>query len=314
MLVISEKDPPYMRSPSAPNPWLARKRFHWAHQGGAREGPSNTVYAMRQARANGAHGIELDVHLTKDKCLVLAHDKHLGRITSCAGEIADCFVADLSNCDAAHNWVPGRVNDPDADKQEYTLRGQAATNADLRIPTLEQVLDAFPGVPLTIEIKAEGAAEHVVELLRKRSVPYDGLIVTSFMQPVVNRLRECDRELPLGPGLKWTLRFVLQAFIGLAPRTCLYAAIQLPYHYGVQDFPPRWRRVGRLLPRPLRRLTVITPRLVRAAHRCGMAVHAWTIDDPEDMRTLFAMEVDGIMTDCPSVLAQVLKNSPPGRG
>ncbi len=296
----------------APNPWLARKQFHWAHQGGAREGPSNTIYAMRQACANGAHGIELDVHLTKDCCVVLAHDKHLGRITSCTGEIADCFLDDLSNCDAAYNWVPGKVNDANAYEQEYTLRGQAATKPELRIPTLEQVLKEFPGVPLTIEIKAEDAVEHVVELLRKGSLPYDKLIVTSFMQPVVDRLRECDNKLPLAPGLKWTLRFALQAFIGLPPRTCPYVAIQLPYYYGVEDFPPRWRRVGRLIPGPLRRLTVIKPRLVRAAHRCGMAVHAWTIDDPEDMCKLFKMGVDGIMTDCPSVLTQVLDASPPG--
>lgn len=291
--------------PHAGNPWLERRAFRWAHQGGAREGPANTIYAMRQALANGAQGIELDVHLTKDRRVVVTHDAHLGRTTNCEGYIAERTLEDLRDCDAAHNWVPGRVDDPHAAEHEFVLRGEAATNPDLRIPTLEQVLDAFPGVPLTIEIKAEAAVDPVVEVLRGRQVPYDQLIVTSFLQPAVDRLRTCDRQLPLGPGLSWTLRFTLRALLGMPPPTCPYVAIQLPYHYGVDDLPARWRRIGRLLPRRLRRLTVIRPRVIRAAHRCEMVVHAWTIDDPQDMRDLLSMGVDGIMTDRPSVLTRV---------
>jgi glycerophosphoryl diester phosphodiesterase len=53
-------------------------------------------------------------------------------------------------------------------------------------------------------------------------------------------------------------------------------------------------------------LTVTSPRLVRAAHRAGLAVHVWTIDDPDEMRMLIGMGIDGIMTDRPSVLTAVL--------
>ncbi len=295
-----------MTSPPAPNPWLERTRFHWAHQGGAREGPSNTIYAMRRALEDGAHGIEIDVHMTKDAHLVLVHDAHLGRTTSCTGAVAERTLEELGDCDAAHNWVPGKVDDPDAEEHEFVLRGQAATNPDLRIPTLDRVLDAFPGVPLTIEIKAEAAVEGVVALLHERAVPYEQLVVTSFVDRAVDELRRRDDRLPLGPGTKWTLMFALRVLVGLPPRRCPYVAIQLPHHYGVDNLRPPWRRLGRLLPRPLRRLTVITPRTVRAAHRCNMAVHAWTIDDPAEMAELLDMGVDGIMTDCPSVLARVL--------
>jgi glycerophosphoryl diester phosphodiesterase len=54
------------------------------------------------------------------------------------------------------------------------------------------------------------------------------------------------------------------------------------------------------------RITVVTPRMVRTAHRHGVPVHVWTIDDPAEMHRLLDLGVDGIMTDRPDVLRDVL--------
>jgi glycerophosphoryl diester phosphodiesterase len=56
------------------NPWLERRILNWAHQGGAKEGPSSTLHAMREAVAAGADALELDVHMTSDGVLVVSHD------------------------------------------------------------------------------------------------------------------------------------------------------------------------------------------------------------------------------------------------
>lgn len=98
---------------SGRNPWLDRGVYHWAHQGGAREGPSNTLFAMAAALAAGSHGIELDVHRTKDGRLMVLHDATLERTTNGHGKVADHTLEELQRLDAAYWWVPGTVDDHD---------------------------------------------------------------------------------------------------------------------------------------------------------------------------------------------------------
>lgn len=275
------------------NPWLDRRVYHWAHQGGAREGPSNTLHAMTAALAAGAHGIELDVHRTKDGRLVVLHDATLGRTTNGHGKVADHTADELQRLDAAYWWVPGKVDDhdPATPTDRYTLRGRAPTDPDLRIPTLDEVLDRFD-VPLTIEVKDEAVVVPLVALLRTRNRTGD-VIVTSFMERIVRRLRRAGPELPLAPGRVYNLWFLARLLVRWPPRRSSYVAVQVPHRY--------------------RGVTFLSRRLVDAAHRAGMAVHAWTIDDEVEMRELIAVGVDGIMTDWPSVLAAVLREPSTGR-
>jgi glycerophosphoryl diester phosphodiesterase len=63
-------------------------------------------------------------------------------------------------------------------------------------------------------------------------------------------------------------------------------------------------------PEKYKGIPIVTPRLVRAAHRQGLRVDVWTIDDEADMRRLLSYGVDGIMTDRPDVLARLLGHQP----
>ena len=56
------------------------------------------------------------------------------------------------------------------------------------------------------------------------------------------------------------------------------------------------------------RLPLVTPAFIEGAHRAGVEVHVWTIDDPAEMRSLLDLGVDGIMTDRPAVLRDVLRS------
>ena len=67
------------------NPWMERRVLAYAHRGGAREAPSNTIQAMRRALAVGATALEMDVHPTSDGHLVVCHDPMVDRTTNGSG-------------------------------------------------------------------------------------------------------------------------------------------------------------------------------------------------------------------------------------
>ncbi|HEX2191935.1 MAG TPA: glycerophosphodiester phosphodiesterase [Acidimicrobiales bacterium] len=268
------------------NPWLDRGVFHWAHQGGAREAPSNTLHAMAKGREAGADGLELDVHRSADGQVVLIHDTTLERTTNGSGAVAEHTLEELRSLDAAYWWVPGEVDDHDAPPERYVLRGRAPADPALRIPTLEELLELHPSAPLTIEVKARGAVEPLVAVLRGHG-RRDDVIVTSFKDSVVRELRKQAPELSLAPGKFGSLWFWLRTLVRWPPRRSRYVALQVPTRF-------KWLRV-------------VDERFLRAAHRCGLAVHVWTIDGEQEMRDLVALGVDGIMTDRPSVLAAVLR-------
>ncbi|HJV09222.1 MAG TPA: glycerophosphodiester phosphodiesterase family protein [Acidimicrobiales bacterium] len=265
---------------AAPAPFL-----QWAHQGGAREGPSNTLHAMRKAvHEVGANALEFDVHLTRDKALVVAHDRKLGRISEGSGRISRMTLAELQDVDAAYWWVPGTLQDHAA--SAYPLRGRYVDDPALRLPTVEQVLDEFPDVALTIEVKAMRAAKPLVDLLRRRGRA--NVTVTAFFDYRLWPIRRTKPPVDLAPALGYLAWFRFRLLLRLPPRRSPYQRIQVPIKiWGVTFLD-------------------VKGRFLRAARRAGLQVDAWTIDDPAVMTRLIDDGVDGIMTDTPSVLAAVV--------
>ena len=270
----------------AANPWLDRRVFHWAHQGGAREGPSNTLHAMRHALQVGAHGLEVDIHRTKDGVLVVAHDDELRRMTGAEGRISTSTLEHLRTVDAAYNWVEGQVAVEGAPPEQYPLRndGPGPRTRELGIPTLQEVLDAFPGVPLNLEIKRWRAAWPLAGLLKQLS--RDDVLVVSIRPWALWAVRLRARSVPFAPSAVGLLAFWLGSRVGVALRFRGAVAIQVPL-----------RRKDR---------PITDGRLVEKAHQAGLAVHVWTLDDRTEICEALDAGADGIMTDCPSVLAAVL--------
>ena len=93
------------------NPWMERRVLNYAHQGGAREGPSSTLFARRRALDDGAVALELDLHATADRQVVVCHDATVDRTTDGTGRIADLTVDAVQALDNAYWWVPGTVVD-----------------------------------------------------------------------------------------------------------------------------------------------------------------------------------------------------------
>ncbi|HEX2039377.1 MAG TPA: glycerophosphodiester phosphodiesterase [Acidimicrobiales bacterium] len=256
------------------NPWLERRVLNYAHQGGAREGPSSTLVAMQRAVDAGAHALELDVHCTADGRLVVCHDSTVDRTTDGSGRIADLTLAEVRALDNAHWWRPGEVVDHVSGP--WPLRGQGHG-----IPTVEEVLEAFPGTYLNFDLKEPGYEALLAAVLREHGRTED-VIVASFDDEVTARFREAAPEIGTSAATKETAEF----FYGRRPDAVPYVALQVPPTYGDT--------------------VIVDAPFVEAAHEAGVAVHVWTIDEPAEMARLLALGVDGIMTDRPSVLASVL--------
>src|SRR5579875_461330 len=278
----------------ADNPWLERRVIAYAHQGGANEAPSSTLHAIALAVERGAPAIELDVHATADRRIVVCHDPTLDRTTNGSGEICRHTLAELLKLDNAYWFVEGEDACHDRDEASYRFRGRAPADHRFGIATLDEILEEFPGVVLNLDIKrtapeVEPYEELLADLLR-RYERSDDVIVASFNDAATEAFSRYAPELPTSAGTVATAEFYRAARAGSPPPVWVtrHVALQVPATFGD--------------------ITVVDEQFVAAAHAAGLAVHVWTIDDPEEMGRLVDLGVDGIISDAPSVLVGLLEN------
>jgi len=235
-----------------------------AHQGASGYAPSNTMEAFRLALEQGADILELDVHMTRDGVVVVSHDETIDRASGRSGLIKEMTLAELR-------------------------RGRGVT-----IPTLEEVLQAFPDVPVNIEIKqADPPMEPHVWALIQRYGAEDRVLVASFDGTVARRWRELagDRVATSAPASHMYL--VAALYIPHLERLYApaYNAFQLPVSVKVGPFTVRFD----------------TPRFLAMAERLNVAVHFWTVNDEAEMKRLYALGAHGIITDYPDWAVKVLR-------
>jgi len=276
------------------NPWLSRRIVAFAHQGGAWEWPSSTLFAIRQAIASGATAIELDVHATADGELVVSHDSTVDRTTDGTGAITEMTLAELRTLDNAYWFIPGADVTPDRSPGDYPYRGRAPEDPDFAIATLREVLEHFPGVVLNLDIKQTAPAvapyEATLASLLAEFGRQDDVIVASFLDEALDRFRAVAPQVPTSAGTNATTECWRAVHEGRPIPSLPAVAFQVP------------ERLGELL--------VVDEPFVSAAHAAGIAVHVWTVNDETQMHHLVDLGVDGIITDLPSTLEQVLA----GRG
>lgn len=244
----------------------------FAHRGGALEAPENTLEAFARGLRAGADRLELDVHGTADGAVVVIHDPTLDRTTDGSGEVRRHSLAAIQALDAGYRFCDARG--------AHSFRGRG-----VRVPTLAEVFEVFPGVPLNIEIKQrEPAIEDAVFAVLDRFAARGQVLLAAADGRIMQRIRERAGGVLTGSSVE-----DVAAFAEAWERGCLAgyrhpgAALQVP-----PDF----------LGQPL-----VSAEMVERAHRLGVEVHVWTIDDPSEIERLLALGVDGIMTDRPSLAA-----------
>ncbi|WP_370289153.1 glycerophosphodiester phosphodiesterase family protein [Nocardioides sp.] len=192
---------------------------------------------------------------------------------------------------AFHDDVLDRVSDRVGAVGDATLAEvrEARIGGREQIPTLVELFDAFPEARFNIDLKADAAVGPLAALVLERGLE-GRVLIGSFSR---RRLREFRR---LTSGQVATSADPLQvALYRFSPTAAIarvlaggsFAALQVPHRRG--------------------RVVVTTPGLVRRAHRNGVAVHVWTVDDPDEMGELLDRGVDGLFTDRTDVLKDVLQ-------
>ncbi len=249
---------------SGPEPRL------FAHRGASAVVPENTLEAFHAALEVGAPYLEMDVHMSADGHVVVIHDSSFSRTTGRRGRIENVTFDAIRQLDAGHQFTPDRG-------RTFPYRG-----CGLLIPTLEEVLRAFPEARLNIEIKPsrEGIEAAVLELISRYEAS-ERVVIAAHEHEILERFRALGSK-------------VLTSFSQVEVREFLSRtrskkdlgdyrppgfAIQVPEHFG------------------LRR--VLSPCMIEAAHRLRLEVHVWTVNQPLQMARLLDWGVDGIMTDDP---------------
>ena len=273
------------------NPWIERRVVAWAHQGGAFEGPSSTLFAIGQALDRGAAAVELDVHATKDRRIVVCHDETVDRTTGHRGEICHFTLDEILEMDNSYWWIEGDAATPGRSDEEYLLRGRAPQDHRFGIATLEEVLTTWPDVVFNMDIKrTDPEVEPYEQLLAdelRRLDRQNTVIVASFHDAAIQRFRDIAPEIPTSCATQETAAFYFSVAAGEKPADLPGVALQVPADFeGIE---------------------VVTPQFITAAHNQGVAVHVWTINDRVEMERLLDLGVDGIISDTPSTLVALLR-------
>jgi glycerophosphoryl diester phosphodiesterase len=248
----------------------------YAHRGGAKLRPENTLAAFDNGLTLGADGLELDVRLSKDGDVVVHHDEWLDRTTDASGPVAHRTAAELAGVDAGYRFHSGD------DRHPHPFRG-----AGIGVPRFAEVLERYPGIPLIVELKvgSEELARKTVELVLAGGA-LERVALGSFSGEALRAARRLERGVRTGAGREETRWALYRSWVGWPLGRPAYQEFQVPEKSGATR--------------------VVSRRFVEHAHRAGVAVKVWTVDEEADMTRLLNWGVDGLISDRPDVAAAVV--------
>jgi glycerophosphoryl diester phosphodiesterase len=243
-----------------------------AHRGASGYAPENTMAAIKKAITMGVDMIEIDVQLSKDNEVVLMHDLTVDRTTNGKGKVRDLYLEEIKKLDAG-KWFSSEFS------------GE-------KVPTLEEVIQAINGqCKLLIEVKRVKSKKleienKIVQLINKYNA-YNWCIVQSFETQVIKNIQALDKSIECHKLVTMNIS-VLPLHIDSRIKTGTI------YKYkNVQSINPYFKMLNK--------------RKVKKIHSYGQKVITWTVNEPEDMKRMIEMGVDGIITNYPDRLIQLLK-------
>jgi glycerophosphoryl diester phosphodiesterase len=237
------------------------------HRGNRAHAPENTIESFAQAVAAGADAIEFDVRLSLDGVPVVIHDPTVRRTTGSPGEVAAMPFSELRSLDAGATFTKDNgATFPYRDKGH-------------RIPSFDEVLEAFPSIPMIIEVKTTSAAPAVRSAIEAHRAE-DRVIVDSLETGAMKVF--ADSRIATGGTRADAIRGMTELMLGLPVTPFAFNALCLPTSY--------------------RGIRVPIERFARAAQKQGRVLHVWTINDPAVAIRLWQKGVQGIITDDPALM------------
>jgi glycerophosphoryl diester phosphodiesterase len=253
---------------SPPSYFAADRPRVFGHRGAAGVAPENTLASFAVADALGADYLELDVHATLDGTIVVLHDPTLERTTDGHGPVNARRWNEVARLDAGYRFTH--------DGQTYPYRGQA-----IRIPALQAVLEQFPAQRFNIEIKQSEPCivDQVIEII-ERSGSTARTLLAAEIDDIMARIRAAGggaaTGMSAGDAVAFFDRLGAGNWEGYKPAG---RALQIPVEFGG--------------------MSLVNDASIAAAHRCGLEMHIWTINEPAEIDRLLDLGVDGIMSDFP---------------
>ena len=227
--------------------------------------------AFSRAVALGFRFIETDLHVTADGVVVCIHDDTVDRTTDGTGLVSNFTFEELAALDAGfrHNSTGG-----------YPFRGLGVA-----VPSLEEAVTALPDVSFVVDLKGEGQVDLLADLIQRLALQ-DRLIVGSFSDQRLDEFRRATGgRVATSSGPMLSRMWLLTSRVGRGAGGQA-SALQLPTQ--------------------VRGIKVVDRKLVETAHNNGLQVHVWTVNDPGEMEVYLEMGVDGIISDRPDLLRDLL--------
>jgi glycerophosphoryl diester phosphodiesterase len=260
---------------------LFPKPLVYAHRGGAALRPENTLAAFDHGLSFGVDGLELDVHLSRDGVVVVHHDATLERTTNGRGPVSAYTAAELATLDAGFHFRGGDGDSRNSAAFPYRARG-------FGIPTLWQVLERYPGISLIVELKQSNAllARTTIDVVRKAGA-IERTALGSFYHRVLRAARQYEPAIRTGAASEETRWALYRSWVHWPLGRTAYRELQVPEQSG--------------------RTTIVTPQFIEHAHRAGLPVKVWTVNERADIQRLLDWGVDAIISDRPDVAVEVAR-------
>jgi glycerophosphoryl diester phosphodiesterase len=271
----------YLTKPAQSHPFFSQSANRVeiiAHRGGRGLWPENTLYGFKQAVELGVDILEMDVHSTKDSVLIILHDSAVDRTTNGKGLVRDFTLKELKTLDAGYTWT----ND---EGKTYPYR-----NKDITIPTLTEVFNTLPNTRMNIEIKQTepNITTAFGNLIHQHNMT-NQVIVASFDSGTLKTFRTQFPEIATSAGFA-------EGLICYALSRLQLSAAYRPNAHAMQ------------MPKKFNLLNTTHPTFLSTARNHNLKIHYWTINDAQTMHTFIDLDVDGIMTDYPDRLIQLLEH------
>ncbi len=219
----------------------------------------------------GYRHLETDLHMTADGVLVCIHDDSVDRTTDGKGPVASLNFAELGKLDAGYRH---------AGPEGFDFRGKG-----IRVPSFEELVLSYPEASIVVDLKVDGMSAALAALVDRLGI-HDRLIVGAFSDDRLAEFREATHgRVATSTGPVLSRMWVLASRVGRGGGGEA-KALQLPQR--------------------MRGVRVVDEKLVRTAHLAGLQVHVWTVNDSAEMNTLLDIGVDGLVTDRPDLLKEVL--------
>lgn len=270
-----------------------------AHGGGRGVYPGNTKSAFDYSYNLGVDVLELDVHMTIDGILVTRHGENetgnIKKMSNCDTVIwEETFQFLYDNCNFGYNF-----KDETGAYPYRALTHEEWVDAGVYMTTLEELFISYgKDILYIIEIKADAdaprfkAADELVRLIEKYDLNEQVMGATAF-DDIGEYIVKTYPTIMMSTSYGVAQTFIIGTYT-------LSSSLFFPKSYGGLQIPTSFD-----VP-VIDTLNLSTRLLVRTAHRHNMAVHYWTINDPDEMRRLIALGCDGIITDYPARLIDII--------